>query len=284
MLQCSSSPVLFKFVLCFLSYFFSQNFWQSIGAQKHDRFQLKAKIKYTGKYMMAHIGQRDFLIFFSVHRKNILLSYPSISGKLKYKTNASTKLILRNIFNAEKYNILMLSDQNILLQRPLFGKAMKIIQPGLNGIPTEFAVISKGKIKIRSQVKGAVNLLPILDSNPMRFNAIGDWRGSISLKPLFKINQSGKVLKTIQIENKTPRKGYHLYDLDLVTLLGKQQYLITNQYSKDSRCVRTYLEFKVLDVPRKALFELNNRPRKCLDFLTPAEVFSESKMLYPKTC
>ena len=227
---------------------------QSILTQDHlnfDAFKHRLKVRYTGEYAFMYTLKANFFSFFDVHQQDILLYYFNRFYTLKNRANNATKPILRNMLNNQRYNLFMLSEQTVLLQRLLLKKSKKVVTSGLNGVPTEFAIIYNGKIQIHSQVEGAVILLPILGLKSLYFNAIGDWRGAANAKPLFKINQAGKVTQTIQIENKTPRKGYHLYDLDLVTLLGKQQYLITNQYSKDSRCVRAYLEFKVLDVPRK---------------------------------
>ena len=93
-------------------------------------------------------------------------------------------------------------------------------------------------------------------------------------------------IKSITYDNGTEMSGFD----DLEQILdcpiffadpGKpgQRGLNENTNGLLRQYFRKYSDFSKItqkDVD-KALFELNNRPRKCLDFLTPAEVFSESK-------
>ena len=96
-------------------------------------------------------------------------------------------------------------------------------------------------------------------------------------------------IKSITYDNGTEMSGFD----DLEQILdcpiffadpGKpgQRGLNENTNGLLRQYFRKYSDFSKItqkDVD-KALFELNNRPRKCLDFLTPAEVFSESKMMH----
>ena len=121
---------------------------QSVLAQKNsilDKLQPKVKLKYEGIRCFVNTVRGNIFSVLDVFQKNVQLFYLDKSGKRKYKAYASAKLLLNNILNANKYSLLPLSDQSTLLQRLLLGKPMRVIRPGLNGVPTEFAVIHMGR-------------------------------------------------------------------------------------------------------------------------------------------
>ena len=125
-------------LLCLL--FFEQDIW----AQSRpfvDKFQLKSKTKYAGKRIVVNTVKG---IYFSTldHQNEVQLFYLNKSGKRKYKAYASAKLLLNNILNANKYSLLILSDQSIFLQRTLFNKPLY-----QSGIPMQDTTVIHSIIK-----------------------------------------------------------------------------------------------------------------------------------------
>ncbi len=270
----------FYIVLAFLLFIQSSIFGQRLNINK---FLLKAKIRYTGNRVIVHTLNANLFTFFDIRQNDIILSYFNQSGKIKSKVGSSINTVINSIMNANQiFNLFVLSDQSFLLQRYLLQEPKKTTGSTPYGVPTEFVVIDNGKIKNYSQVKGTVVLLPILRSSSIHFNAVGNWNTNASLKPFFKVNQSGKVIQTIQIKNKTPRKSYHVYSLNFIAPLPREQYIVLHQYNKDRRCLRTYLDFSLLDIPAR-IFSRANLTDLCKKPVQIKQANSNHKIIYSQS-